>query len=294
MLVFFVELFLPKPPSHGGIMSRELVTIQHVEEVVARITNPLTAHAAVAALAQDLTDAARYSPQAARALMAQLPRDLQAVVVSSSASELAVPNVAFLPAACVARVLAHDLTLHDHLTAMREAWQLLKEDDECIEELQERFCCDVTDRLTGETKTVMIRLCPCRAYAYLVSILESRDEDWVSEVMEEVGLLLLVFVLKAQAEGLLFVDEDLWEDFLEKARETDVYDRALSAVREETIEDIETELVGAHYDILKRELADRVTLAPIEEIKLTLDEEDLFPTHPEPRPRRKGNVITIG
>lgn len=271
-------------------MPHEMVTTQHVEEVIAQISNPLTSHAAVTALSQYLTDATRYSPQAARMLVAQLPHDLQAVVVSSSASELAVPNVVFLPAERVAGVLAHDLILHDHLTATREIWQLLEEDDEHIEAMRERFRFDVTDRLTGETKTVMIRLCPCRAYAYLVSILESRDEDWVSEVMEEAVFLLLVFVLKAQTEGLLQVDEDLWEDFLEKARETDVYDRALKAVRESAIEDIEAELVATHHDILQSELADRITLTPIEEISLDLDEEDLLPT----RPARRGNVITIG
>ncbi|HBK33567.1 TPA: hypothetical protein DEP34_04150 [Candidatus Uhrbacteria bacterium] len=270
-------------------MPHEMVTTQHVEEVIAQISNPLTSHAAVTALSQYLTDATRYSPQAARMLVAQLPHDLQAVVVSSSASELAVPNVAFLPAECVASVLAHDLILHDHLTATREIWQLLEEDDERIEAMRERFRFDVTDRLTGETKTAMIRLCPCRAYAYLVSILESPDEDWVSEVMEEAVFLLLVFVLKAQTEGLLQVDEDLWEDFLEKARENGVYERALKSM-EETIEDIETELVGVHHDILNRELADHVVLSPIEEIDLTLDEEDLLP----PCPSRRGNVITIG
>jgi len=274
-------------------MSTELVTTKYVEAVLARITNPMTSHTAAADLATGLTDPSRYTPMAARSLMEQLPHDLQVVVVVASASELEVSNVIFLPPDRVVSVIAHDLVLHEHLSDLQQQWRIFPEDADRARTLKARFCFEMTDRSTGEKKTVMIRLDPCRAFAYLSSIVTHKDDTWIEEAMEGTGVEILAYLLKAEAEGVLQVDEDIWEDFLENAKRTNAFERASRLAREDDLDSLEESLLDAHHRALCDELANVFVMEPMKLVELTLDDAD-FPGEEPPPPHPRGDVIDIG
>lgn len=272
----------------------ELTRAQDHQAFLQRLTDIAASGEDVTALAADLTNPSRFTRAQAKQLLAELPQDLQAMLVISSASELEVPNVALLPPERVQEVIARDLVLHDHLSLLRASWQLLAEDEECAERLRARFSFEVTDLLTGETHKVLIRLCPCRAFAYLSSIFASPEASWREETLEHMGPELLAFVLRAQSDGVLPVEEDLWYDFLEQASDTEIYPMACLKAIEDDLEVLEEALLDTHHQLLQTSLPDSLRLSPLQAVELSLEEDDFSPTDAGKPPREDIIDIELG
>jgi hypothetical protein len=272
----------------------DLARNQNHQAFLQRLTDLAASGENIAALAADLTDPSRFTRVQARQLLAELPQDLQAMIVMASASELEVPNVALLPPDRVQEVIARDLVLHDHLSLLRADWQLLMEEEECTDRLRARFSFQVTDLLSGETRKVMVRLCPCRAFAYLSSIFASPEASWREETLEHMGPELLAFVLRAQSNGVLPVEEDLWYDFLEQASDTEIYPLACRMAIQDDLEALEESLLDTHHQLLATSLPDSLRLSPLRPVELSLDEGDFDPTDSEKPPREDIIDIELG